>query len=536
MTNQSNYQDTQNYQIDIEEFYSGIIAEIDDIRGYVNISNPDNLKKLSSLKASDFGGVSGRLQVSSELQESRAHAFFRLIGLPVISSTNAFYNPGHDGIKYLSDPIFATRQIKNQNKLDIINSPISGFYDFSIKRESYYNSTIKNWFNYQDINTSTYLLSSYNVRFFNSHTEKYQDVFDFDPENQSYLVKLTDALNRSLSEYGENNQVNKLIAKRYHYIFPLIVDPRLDLAAIKRPCIPFPFKASQMQVNETTVAKLCLLQTIIENRYSPENTQIQFGDYINQIVDFIKSNDSIKDEELINKIKDPSKLGIIERQIFLKFINLINSMIDELIQAQAEIDLTSTITLYLPICSVDGPEAGVKSFNSSLFNSKFNTELDNDIRKFQFKKLIESLVPEQPNNTSDTLGEKIQSSIKSIIDIGIQAFGSKINETADSLYKRKLIFDNKASDALRKIEIIMGEFSGLGLCDIIAILGGLYLVDKKYLLGLLDQDAFSRATIKLRLFNQTQPSINESLLELQKSIFDMYNIMQVIYTEKKQFR
>jgi len=531
MTNQSNYQNTQNYEINIDDFYNGIISEIDDIRGYVNISNPDNLKKLSSLKTSDFGGLSGRLQVSSDFQESRAHAFFRLIGFPVISSTNAFFNPGHDGIKYLSDPTFPPRQIKNKNKLDIINSPISGFYEFSIKRESYYNSTVKSWFNYQDINTTAYLLSSYNVRFFNSHTENYQNTFDFNIENQSYLVKLTDALNRSLLEYNDSKQVDKLIAKRYHYIFPLIVDPRLDLSAIKRPCVPFPFKASQMQVNETTQAKPCLLQTIIENRYSPENTQIQFGDYINQIIDFVKSNDSIKDEDLINKIKDPGKYGVIERQIFLRFINLINSMVDELIQAQSEVDLTSAITLYLPICGIDGPEAGIKSFNSSIFSTKFSTELDNDLRKFQFKKFVESINPQETNNTSDTLGEKIQASI----DIGTQAFGNKINETVESLSKRKLVFDNKASDALRKIEIIMGEFSGLGLCDIIAILGGLYLVDKKYLLGLLDQDAFSRATIKLRLFNETQPTVEESLLELQKLVFDMYNIMQIIYTEKKQF-
>lgn len=536
MTNQSNYKNNQNYDIDIEEFYNSIISEIDEIRGYVNISSPNNLKKVNKLKLSDFSGISGKLQVDSSFQESRMHAFYRLIGFPVISANNDFYNPGHDGIVNIFDSIFGTKIRKTSDKLNIANNPIKGFYEFSSNRESYYNSKIKQNYIYQDINTSAFLLSLYNVRNFNDHTEKYNQVFDINQENQSYLVKLTDPLNRSLLEYNDGADVTKLTSKRYHHIFPLAVDPRLDLSAIKRPSVPFPWKQSQIQVNNTTVAKLPILQSVIESRYIASNRQGEIGNYGQEIVNFIKSNNEIKDEDLINKIQDPSTYGIVERQMFLKFINLISSMIDELILAQNDIDLVFGITLYLPMCGLDGPEFGIKSYNSGLFNTKYNSNLDKDIQLFQTKSLINSLVPQiNTNQTTETIGEKIQDFIGSIISPFSKSFGDKINDNYESLISRKKTFDEKASNALRKIEIIMGECSGLGLCDVIAILAGLYLVDRKYLLGLLDEDAFNRASKKLNISDEDKPTIIESIEQLQKIIFDMYNIMQIIYTERKQY-
>jgi len=534
MTNQSNYKNNQNYQINIENFYNTIVSEIDDIRGYVNISSPDNLKKVKTIKPEDFSGISGKLQVSDTYQESRISAFLRLIGLPVISNSGAFYNPGHDGIKYLTDPIFNTRQIKTKNKVDIINNPINGFYNFSNKKEAYYNSTVVNNLSYRDINTSLYLLTSYNLRNFNDHIDKYQNAFDFELENHSYLVKLSDPLNRSLLEYIESP---KLIAKRYHFIFPLINDPRLDLCAIKRPSVPFPFKKSHLQINPTLTAKIPLLQTIIENRYLSQNRQGEIGQFGQQIVDFVKSNEKIKDEKLINNIQDPTSYGIVEREMFLKFINLISSMVDELIQAQSDIDLTFSITTYLPICNPSGPEAGVKTLSVDLFTDKFNTDLDKEIKLFLYKDFINNLTPQTnlTNTTADTIGEKITEYLGSVIDYTAEAFGNLIKDTLSSLLKRKTVFDNKASDALRKIEIIMGEFSGLGLCDIIAILGAMYLVERKFLLGLLDDDAFLRASKKLNISNEERPPVQESIIELQKTVFGLYNIMQIIYTERKQF-
>lgn len=536
MTNQSNYKNNQNYDIDIEEFYNSIISEIDSIRGYVNISSPNNLKKISKLKLSDFSGISGKLQVDSSFQESRIHAFYRLIGFPVLSSNNDFYNPGHDGIAYLFDNIFGTKIRKTSDKLNIANSPINGFYQFSSKRESYFNSEIKQNYNYQNINTSVFLLSLYNIRNFNDHIDKYNQVFDLDINNSSYLVKLSDPLNRSLLEYTDGGNVTKLTSKRYHHIFPLIVDPRLDLAAIKRPSVPFPWKQSQIQVNETTVAKLPILQSIIESRFISSNRQGEIGQYGQEIVDFIKSNNEIKDEDLINKIQDPTSYGLVERQMFLKFINLISSMVDELVLAQNDIDLVFGITLYLPMCGLNGPEFGIKSYNTGIFNTKFNSELDKNIQLFQTKAILNSILPQNnTNEKTETYGSKIQDFIGSIISPFAKAFGDRTNDSYEELLATKKSFDNKASDALRKIEIIMGECSGLGLCDIIAILAGLYLVERKYLLGLLDEDAFNRASKKLNLSKEEKPTIIESIEQIQKTIFDMYNIMQIIYTERKQF-
>jgi len=533
MTNQSNYKNNQNFKIDINEFYNSVVSEIDEIRGYVNISSPDNLKKLNLLKVSDFGGVTNKLQVSDSYQESRAHAFLRLVGFPVVGTGNDFYNPGHDGVKYLFDNIFTTKTRKISKKLEIINSPRSGYYDFSVKRESYYNSKVQEWFGYQNIITSSFILSSYNIRNFNDHVDKYQEIFDFDIDNQSYLVKLADPLNRSLLEYSTNNI--KLTAKRYHYIFPLIVDPRLDLAAIKKPAVPFTWKQSQLQINPTITAKIPLLQKVIESRYLAANRQGEVGAYAQDIIDFVSANDEIKDDEIISKIQDPTSYGIVERQMFLKFLNLISSMVDELISAQNDIDLVYGITWYLPICGTKGIESGIRSYDIGLFENKYNSELDNEIQRFRIKDTLNKITPQTSKVQNEGISKSITDFIAPGIDIITKAFGDISRSTYQSLIRTKLSFDTKASEAFKNIELIMGEFSGLGLCDIVAILAGLYLVERRYLLGLLDDDAYDRCIKILKLSGEPRPTLEESLAEIQKNVFQVYNIMQTIYTERKQF-
>ena len=49
-----------------------------------------------------------------------------------------------------------------------------------------------------------------------------------------------------------------------------------------------------------------------------------------------------------------------------------------------------------------------------------------------------------------------------------------------------------AETALKTIEIIMGEFSGLGLADILAIYTALWTIDLDALVSMLDDEAFDR--------------------------------------------
>ena len=65
-------------------------------------------------------------------------------------------------------------------------------------------------------------------------------------------------------------------------------------------------------------------------------------------------------------------------------------------------------------------------------------------------------------------------------------------ETLDDMTNKRTSQTDAANDALRKIEIIMGEFSGFGLCDIIATYLALWTIDQQTLVNMLDDGAFNR--------------------------------------------
>jgi hypothetical protein len=89
----------------------------------------------------------------------------------------------------------------------------------------------------------------------------------------------------------------------------------------------------------------------------------------------------------------------------------------------------------------------------------------------------------------------------------------------------------KASDALRTIEIIMGEFSGFGLCDIIAIMGALYVMPKESLLGFLDADAFDRMNAELATGISQPVSLDKAMTDFSTYVKQFYTIMDDVYQD-----
>src|SRR6266404_5890414 len=116
--NQSNFQDRQNFEIDIDKIYSDFIQEIDTNRSVVNISNQGNQVILNVLKKETIAGITRLLKIEETPQESRCHAFYRLIGFPVVASDKRYYNPGFD-ITQNEDTT-----IKLSDKIDIANNPL----------------------------------------------------------------------------------------------------------------------------------------------------------------------------------------------------------------------------------------------------------------------------------------------------------------------------------------------------------------------------------------------------------------------------
>ena len=187
---------TQEVEFNVDKIYDDFIKEIDDIRSLTPISSVAGLN-FSKLKISNFGSNQTDLNVSNTATESRCHAFYRLIGFPVVSSSYDFYSPG-----FFKDLNASSDEI--EKRLNLLKQIDSKFYQVSTFRESYYSQIIAPIFSRKDITASVIALSSYNIREFASSVKNniklegfdlikpqsysenfYKDPFDQDPNGET---------------------------------------------------------------------------------------------------------------------------------------------------------------------------------------------------------------------------------------------------------------------------------------------------------------------------------------------------------------
>ena len=91
-----------------------------------------------------------------------------------------------------------------------------------------------------------------------------------------------------------------------------------------------------------------------------------------------------------------------------------------------------------------------------------------------------------------------------------------------------------AGKHLRTIEIIIGEFSGLGLCDIVAITGALKILPLGNLYGLLDDDAYNRMKTALPTALDKRETFIDSISKLSENVEAYYNLMDSQYKFTKE--
>src|ERR1022692_1857388 len=207
-------QNNQNYDIDIKEMFQNFISGgtnadgtsntgsigIDDLRGNINVqalgSSTKDLITLLNINpdAKTSSPVSGTVPMPGTFaQESRCHAFYRLIGFPVVSSDkSSFYSPGYDSIKKDG------RTIDLAKKISIASNMDSKFEAISQARETWV-SNISNIFSIPtSVEAGVLSLTSgsiglggqpiirqFNAPFIKNATP---DAFDFTITDQQYYI------------------------------------------------------------------------------------------------------------------------------------------------------------------------------------------------------------------------------------------------------------------------------------------------------------------------------------------------------------
>lgn len=541
--NQNNYQDSQNFEVDIDKLYNDFILPIDKIRSFSNTNIIGSQAASTIFSSTDpISKLRNNAKIETKMQESRCHAFYRIIGFPVISSDFKIYNPGLD-IIYSED-----RTISLQNKFKIASSPLNNFRELSIERELY-PLAIQSIFNQNEsLDASVLALSSsVHIRSFVSSMLQ-DDPFDMEIKNQKHKVNFDSLVGiheKKLNEYVDvmGNTPTKLSNQRAHIIKPFIVDSVIDFAvndSIKLVAVPFVPSKSELFVRDSLdgFVNRPILEKVIRDRCIIINQTNTIGNSNKEMIDYIKNIPAIRDENIINQISGGDVYKLSEQAQFIKFINIIRGMMKKLVEAQISINETQSKYYWLPIPSVAGPEGGCSTRGvllSTNVPSDLITVKDQAIIDAKIKNVINQINSQTTNleGTPDVGGFAFDNFKSTFGSDNADSLGDMGAQNLQNLVTKRNTTFQKSNKALRDIEIIIGEFSGLGLCDIIAVMASLYIIPKKDLLGFLDDDARKRMQNLLKISEEAS-DIRTSMASLNNSVKNFYNLMDKIYQDLLQ--
>jgi len=536
--NQDQHFDAKNIEINLDNSYK-IIQKIDNNRSVVICSSIKIPSDINSDQIDYKDVINKSAQKSKNPQESRCHAFYRMIGLPVVDKDGNMYNPGYDKKNNGNKKNF-------KRKLKILNNIDPKLIDLMNQREIIYKNYL-NIFGKQDISASGLALSSIDIRdpLFMFKKDEINP-FDSDIKSQSYEMNneiLKNEISNLVDSYG--NHPSDTIFSRSHILRPFMVDPRIEITVMPSKniiCVPFIETNSDAELTSSIKLERPYLEQVCRDRFNTNNNDNKLGDFTINIIAFIKNTNLIKNDKLLKKIFADKVVNPSDENRFANLFNTIRSIIDNVVYYINIVYSVRQKYNYYPVPDKLGPEFGCTT-GQIINNDINNTPEDRDLVEKFIKKAVDDL-EKSVNNQLDSykINNDVAGSVFNdvIPDISKSADNSKEDIGTKEFDKLKEIRDEdceKANEAIKNIEIIMGEFSGLGLYDIYAIFTALHAIDKKVLVSLLDDSAFQRMiTNKELICEEVNARINgeklngaEALKQLETEIKNVYVLMDQVF-------
>jgi hypothetical protein len=595
---QTNYQSNQDYDVDIKTLFEHYITGgattgsnepgenigIDDLRAQISVSvtgmkTTDLITSLNINPNSTTAAPTPNTTTPVLLaQESRCHAFYRILGLPVVNASGSqYYNPGFDITKRYYKENDMTQNITLSDKITIASAVGTQFEALSGARETWVSSTTAIFNAQASVEAGVLSLTSgtfggagaINKRLFNV-LQNVTGPTDFTVAHQQYAIATQTCVVGSQSQLlatfmdsgantilvysdGTSKTPSNIFFNHQHIIAPFAVDPRIDFSiwanestthpgTSRRIAVPFVPDNTYLQVSSTATAQRPIIESIIRARVYQSNQITQAGSTIATAQALIMSDPVIGKipfigSQPISNVFSGSVFNLSQQNSFADTLSSIQTMIDKLVAALNVIHGVQGIYYWLPSPNTSGPEGGCLirdvPLNAAFSNTLITTEdyniIQNNVQVLFSQPLIGTSasagVPDVGNSAFST---PIQSFNKNTTD----AQGSVSSKTQNMLGNKRNKKLGDAGNALQIIEMIMGEFSGFGLCDIIAIMGTLYTMDIDDLCGFLDDDAFSRAETILGSGFADPSSITEAQTALIAGVSGFYQIMDQVFIDK----
>lgn len=526
---QYQFYDTNNlFDVDIDFLYNAFIIPIDNQRSYFNALTPNS-----------------QILNVPQYQESRCHAFFRMMGFPVVASATSFYSPGYD--QTLNTDVESTNSYQQiaMNAIDNVETPSS------VREvvQGRYNSV---W-SAGGINATATALGSRYIRSFAKQFSDNDSIgpLDYDATQIQTVAARLAEIKRFYGAATPTNpaqlpNINLSLLTSTHVLKPFIVDPRIDgipggavgiKPASRRIAAPFMLNASQLKIfdpqqGQSFTVKRPYIETVISTIFNSASlAQTAPQAYVNAVINQIKLDPTVTDQDLINMVQNPGfTLYTSQLSAFSSYLNIIRSLVTQLVESIRNINIVRGNINWQPVPSPNfGPESGSEggSIVAATPGDPNNQKVEFNIIQTMQKQILNQVQYDIGliNNTADTGGFAFSNITDSIFNIQKDAQTS-YDDTLMSLNSGRNKLGNDGLDDLRIIEIIMGEFSGIGLLDIAAIQGAMWLVNPMYLMGMLD----SRAIIRLGMNSSisgypTGPDVVTSLTGFEAVVKQMYKLI-----------
>lgn len=516
--------DTQDIAQDIETIYKAFVTEINQYRSQCNTPKQVRFTKFdkATIDKAQHSGLVNRTP-----QESFCNAFYRLIGLPVISQAGV-YSPGYN-------PNFNT-DLARQSKLNTIASAIpQSVYKLLDQREEEPLSRLKNYASGGDTATAQALGLQF-LRPICLLEDANNDPLD--PETQTHNVKMRNEVKNLFSLPISANLSNVV-----HIVKPFIVDPRIDLLVQPvRNRIAAPFLSEEeRKIGNGAKYKTPLLEKVCKIRFNVANKDGELPQ-VEEIVNKIKEDKELTDEYLLELAGGGiSSFYRAESYVRVHMVKTLRVVVDSLNESVKQLREVQEHIIWLPNPSTSGIEGGLTTRVNPpglRRSDKSRPELDDKIEFLKDRKIV-------VESEFETFQTQIGASEYSEIDaVAFGAAMANIPKTyasrLASLTNRRQELEQKAEEALRNIAIIMGDDTGFGLIDMIVIYTALWTLDKEVLVDFLDDDAFNRMITEnsLRSAEVEQRVIKGSRLKadpldilkaFEKQIKLLYKLAQSLY-------
>jgi hypothetical protein len=499
-------------KFDIIKFAKNILNEVESIRSYTIATDEDTSQKYNVPT------------------ESRVNAFFRLIGLPMFvtiedegdkksdsgaESGNRHLTPGFFGPKFDQ---YIIKDIESFGGRDIA-------FDLLIREEEL--KTIEN-----DIGTDT---SNENMaRALRSSLPILPNI----PSDINTIGGIT---------IGNGTNFERYVYKK---LFPLI-SSYIDISPKRNEMSrPFVIKESLQQIDNQTPLPKPFIETVarirlISGSNAGDANEIEKNEDVSNALRTTVGDESYKeistsDTDVFNSLRSTDTL---ESFIVIKLFESIFQLANQWHKLQKKQEKIFKKIPY--VVSVKTASA-----KRSLFGKRANVSTDVSLDEKQelakkYKKLNELIAKEEvfqtllPSNDvikqiNNTAANR-STSLAALTD----SFTELLNYNLKQLKKQKKRIETNINNKIYEVESLRveletmtGEFTGLSIIDVVAVITALFIIDKKYLIALLDRevkdDMKTDSVLKSAIESADNPEgiakAYEAIQQLEKIITFIFNM------------